>query len=119
MGGQVERAARIVNHRDRAIRQTWHEESDGTMRIRTSQDVEPAIEYAKQCRRAESEGRGRFGKRGDWHRTMSVPTNIYYAVCQRLGIPLRKIFDQDVAKRIDKELKKEFPVFKVTNDKRI
>lgn len=120
----VERAAQILNQRAAqreagAVSQTYHEDADGTIHIQTHQDVGPALEYAKQCRRAEAEGRGRFGKRGDFHRTMSTPFNIYYAACQKLGIPLRKIFDKEVAQRIDKELKSEFPAFKTTNDKHI
>lgn len=107
MGGQVERAADIL--RKGGMRQSYHEQ-DGKIIIRTSQDVEPHLEYCKQARREERESIGRFGSVGEFHRTMSTPQNIYYAVCTKLGIPLRKIFDSDVAKRIDKELKR--PLFK-------
>lgn len=121
MGGQLERAGQIISKRptrEVGTRQTYHEEG-GKIHVRTFQDVEPHLKHAADCRRAERESRGKFGKRGDWHRTMSTPFNIYYAVCQRLGLPLRRIFDSDVAKRIDKELKRDFPLFKTTNDKRI
>ncbi len=115
------RAEKILKQRrvrETGMRQSYHEQ-DGKIIIRTSQDVEPHLEYAKRCRREERERLGRFGKRPPFHRTMSTPFNIYYAVCQKLGIPLRKIFDKDVAQRIDKELKSEFPGFKTTNDKHI
>ena len=47
------------------------------------QDVGPHLEYAAKCRRAERETRGEFGKRGDLHRTMSVPFNVIAAVARR------------------------------------
>ena len=122
MAGQLERAGQILAKRparDAAIRQSYHEQGDKIV-IRTSQDVEPAMQAAAAARRADRENRGRSGKRGEWRRTMSTPINVYYAVCQRLGIPLRNIFDKDVAKRITKELKKpEFAAFRTTIDRRI
>lgn len=116
MGGEVDRAARILS---RSYRQTYHEEG-GKIWVRTHQDVEPHMDYCAQRRRIEAEERGRFGKRGDLHPTMSLPFNVLYAAADRLGIQRKDIFDRDCQKRILKELKRpEFAVFRVTNDKRI
>lgn len=116
MGGPTERAAAIL---DRAYRTTYHEQ-DNNVVLNTYQDVQPHLEYAAKCRRADREHRGSFGKRGDMHRTMSVPFNVIAAVAQRLGIPQGQTFQPEHSKRIWKELKKsEFAGFRVTNDKRI
>jgi hypothetical protein len=114
MGGVADRAAQIVNRG--SVRQSYHEQ-DGKVTVRTSQDVEPHMEYAAKLRRQDRE-RGRFAKKGEFRHTMSTPFNVYYAVAQKLGIPLSKIFDKDVSKRIDKELKSpEFAAFRVVNGK--
>ena len=116
MGGVTERAAAIL---DRAHRTTYHEQ-DGNIVINTYQDVEPHLEYAAKCRRAERDTRGHFGKRGDLHRTMSVPFNVIAAIAQCLGIPQGQALQSEHSKRIMKELKRsEFAGFRVTNDKRI
>lgn len=117
MGGSVDRAAAIL---DRAQRQTYHEDQDGTIRINTYQDVEPHLEYAAKCRRVDAEDRGAFGKRGELRRTMSIPFNVMLLVAQKLGIPGGQIFDKECSKRIMKELKSpEFQGFRVTIDKNI
>lgn len=116
MGGTSERAAVIL---DAAHRQTYHEE-DGRIVVRTTQDVEPHLEYCAKVRREERERRGRFGRRGDLHRTMSVPFNVIQAAAQRLGIPARNVFDTESQRRILQELKRpEFQAFRTTEDKRI
>lgn len=116
MGGEVERAARIL---DRAHRTTYHEQ-DGSIVVNTYQDVEPHLEYAARCRRAERDTRGHFGKRSDFHHTMSVPFNVFTVVAQRLGIPQGQALQPEYSKRIMKELKRsEFAGFRTTNDKRI
>lgn len=100
-------------------KQTYHEQDDRIF-IRTYQDVEPHMEYAAKCRRVDAEDRGRFGKRPDMHRTMSVPFNVILACAQRLGIAQGAIFETEHMKRIVKELKSpEFAAFRVTIDKRI
>lgn len=102
------------------IREYYHANPDGTFTIRTFQDVEPHLEYAKQLRRADAENRGAFGKRKDWHHTMSVPINMIYAVAQRLGIQGKDIFGKEEQKRIMAELKRpEFAGFRTTIDKKI
>ncbi len=104
---------------DRACHTTYHEQ-DGNIVINVYQDVGPHLEYAAKCRRAEAETKGAFGKRGDLHRTMSVPFNVLQAIAQRLGIPPGKVMQNEYSKRIMKELKRsEFAGFRVTNDKRI
>lgn len=88
--------------------------------VQVYQDVGPHLEYAAKCRRAERETRGAFGKRGDLHRTMSVPFNVLASVAQRLGIPQGQAFQPEYSKRIWQELKRsEFAGFRVTNDRRI
>src|SRR5579862_4939038 len=101
MGGSTERAAAIL---DRAHRQTYHEQ-DGNVYLNSYQDVEPHLNYAAACRREDAERRGRFGKRGDLRRTMSVPFNIMLEVAQKLGIPAGEIFQKEHSKRISKALK--------------
>lgn len=104
---------------DSAHQQTYHEEDDKII-VNSYQDVEPHLEYAAKCRRVDAEERGRFGSRGDMHRTMSVPFNVILAVAQRLGIAQGRIFESDHMKRIVQELKgPEFTAFRTTNDKRI
>lgn len=104
---------------DRAVRTTYHEQ-DNQVVINVYQDVGPHLEYAAQCRRAEAENKGAFGKRGDLHRTMSVPFNILSTIAQHLGIPSGQAMQPQHSKRIWKELKKpEWKGFRTTNDKRI
>lgn len=112
MGGPAERAAKIL---DSAVRTTYKEE-DGKILINHYQDVEPHIEYAKKCRREDAERRGRFGKRGDLHRTMSLPMNIIQSICARHGL---NFYEPEDAKKILAIAKREYPAFKVTNDKKI
>lgn len=112
MGGPVERAAKIL---DSALRQTYKEE-DGKVGVNTYQDVEPHLEYAKKCRRVDAEDRGRFGKRPDLHRTMSIPFNIIQQICARHRLDF---FNKDDAKKILAIAKRDYPAFKVTNDKKI
>lgn len=119
MGGQLDRAARAVN-RAGEIRQYYHAKPDGSFSIRTFQDVEPHLEYAAKMRRAEREDRGSFGKRKDWHHTMSIPQNVIYSIAQRLGIENKDIFGKEEQQRIMSELKSPlFKGFRVTNDKKI
>lgn len=100
-------------------RQFYHEEDDKIF-IRTYQDVEPHMEYAAQCRRVDAEERGKFGKRKDMHRTMSVPFNVMLGIAQQLGIPQGSIFESEHMKRIVEELKRpEFAAFRTSTDKRI
>lgn len=104
---------------DRAVRTTYHEQDDKIV-VNVYQDVGPHLEYAAKCRRAETEGRGAFGKRGDFHRTMSIPFNIFSTVAQSLGIPPGKVMQPGYSKRIMQELKRpEWKGFRTTNDKRI
>lgn len=104
---------------DQALRQTYHEQDDKIL-INTYQDVEPHLEYAAQCRRADAEVRGNFGRRNELRRTMSVPFNVLLAVAQQLGIPQGNIFDTDTMRRIVTELKRpEFKLFRTTVDKNI
>ncbi len=112
MGGEAERAAKIL---DSAHRTTYHEE-DGKIGIKTYQDVEPHLEYAKKCRRADAEERGRFGKRGDMHRTMSLPFNIIQKICLEHRLDF---YNKDDAKKILAIAKRDYPAFRVTVDKKI
>lgn len=97
------------------LKQTWHEDADGTMHVRTYQDVEGHLEYCSQVRRAEREAIGRTGKTGDLHRKMSIPMNVILMVAQRLGIPQGQIFDKEYSKRIYQELQSpEFAYFRTT-----
>lgn len=104
---------------DAELPQSYKEE-DGKIYIKTYQDVEPHLEYAKACRRVDAQDRGSFGKRGDMQRTMSVPFNVILAVAQRLGIQPGRIFETEHMKRIVEDLKRpEFSGFRTTIDKKI
>ncbi|HUK32461.1 MAG TPA: hypothetical protein VLV86_01040 [Vicinamibacterales bacterium] len=113
MGGQTERAAQIL---DRAHRVTAKERSDGSVAVHTYQDVEPHMEYAAKCRRADAEERGRFGKRGEMRRTMAIPFNILMEVSNKHHL---NFFNPEDAKKILKIVKRDYPKFKTTVDKRI
>jgi len=93
--------------------QTYHEQ-DGKILIHTYQDVEPHLEYAKACRRVDAEDRGRFGKRGDLRRTMSIPFNIIQEICAKHGL---NFYQPEDAKKILAIAKRDYPAFKVTIDK--
>jgi hypothetical protein len=104
---------------DRAVRQSYAEDED-KIHLRTYQDVEPHLEYAKKLRRADAEERGRFGKRPDFHRKMSVPYNVILMAAHKLGIPAGKVFDSEYSKQIWKELKSpEYKGFRTSCDKKI
>lgn len=104
---------------DRAHHVTAKQEGNDLV-LNTYQDVEPHLDYAAKCRRAEREDRGTFGKRGEFRRTMVVPFNVMTAVAQQLGIPAGQIFDTEHNRRIMAELKRpEFKLFRTTNDKHI
>lgn len=102
------------------IRQFYHGHSDGSFTIRTYQDVGPHLKYAADMRRADREERGAFGRRRDWHHTMSVPVNVIYAVAERLGIQGKDLFGREEQRRIMSELKRgEFAGFRTTTDAKI
>lgn len=112
----MEHAQRVL---DAAHRQTMKEE-DGKLLVNTYQDVEPHLEYAAKCRRADAEERGAFGRRGEFRRTMTIPFNVMLGVAQKLGIPAGQIFDTEHAKRISRELKSpEYKHFRTTIDKNL
>lgn len=113
MGGKVEKAARIL---DRAHHVTAHDLGRDGIGLKTYQDVEPHLEYAKKCRRADAENRGRFGKRGDMRRTMAIPFNILMQVSNKHHL---NFFDPEDAKKILKVVKRDYPEYKTTIDKRI
>lgn len=97
------------------LKQTYHEQADGSVVVNNSQDVEGHLKYAADMRRAEREEVGRFGRMGDFHHKMSVPFNILMMVAKRLGIPAGKALDPEYSKRIYQELKKpEFALFRTT-----
>jgi len=94
-------------------RQRYYEQ-DGKILIETYQDVEPHLEYAKACRRVDAEDRGRFGKRGDLRRTMSIPFNIIQEICAKHGLDF---YQPEDAKKILAIAKRDYPAFKTTIDK--
>ena len=98
---------------DRALRTTYKEEDENIL-INSYQDVEPHIEYAKACRRVDAEDRGRFGKRGDLRRTMSIPMNVLMMVCQEHHLDF---WNKDDAKKILKIVRRDYPVFATTIDR--
>jgi hypothetical protein len=96
------------------LKQTYHEQDDKVI-VRSSQDIEPHMDYCANVRREERERIGRFGKTGDFHQKMSVPFNVISMVALRLGIPLGQVFDPEHSKRIFAELRRpEFAVFRTT-----
>ena len=111
MGGQVEKAARIL---DRAHRVTAHALDDGAIGIHTYQDVEPHLDYAAACRRADSENRGAFGKRGEMRRTMAIPFNILMEVSNKHHL---NFFEPADAKKILAIVKRDYPKFKTVSDR--
>lgn len=113
---EVEQASAVL---DAAHRQSYEEQDDKIL-VRTFQDVEPHLEYAAKCRRADADIRGTFGKRAELRRTMTVPFNVMMGVAERLGIPQGKIFEKEYSQRIMRELKTpEFKLFRTCTDKRI
>lgn len=107
MGGPKERAETIL---DRSLRTTYHEQ-DGKTLIHTYQDVEPHLEYAKKCRREDRERRGKFGKRGEMHRTMSLPMNIIQTICAQYGLDF---YQPEDAKKILAIARRDYPAFKTS-----
>jgi hypothetical protein len=112
MGGKAERAAQVL---DRAHRVTAHNDGKNIV-LQTYQDVEPHMEYAAKCRRADAEHRGKAGKRGDMRRTMSIPLNTLMEISNQYHL---NFFEPEDAKKILKIAKRDYPVFKTTIDKRI
>lgn len=111
--------ARHAHILDMALRTTAKEE-DGNILVHTYQDVEPHLEYAAKCRRADAEERGAFGKRAEFRRTMTIPMNIMMNIASKLGIPMGQIFDKEHQKRIARELKSsEYSLFRTSTDKLI
>ncbi len=102
-----------------ALRTSVHEEGNA-VRLQTYQDVEPHLRYAEACRREDWERRGAFGKRAEFRRTMSIPTNVMMMVAQKLGIAPKDIFNKEHSKRIMRELKSgDYSKFRTVCDKRI
>lgn len=115
MDAEVQRATAILE----ATLRTTAKEEDGNLLVHTYQDVEPHLEYAAKCRRADAE-HGKFAKRGEFRRTMSIPMNIMMNVASKLGIPMGQIFDKEHQLRITRELKSpEFKLFRTSNAKHI
>jgi hypothetical protein len=98
---------------DSAHRVTAHDAGDKLL-VNTYQDVEPHLEYAKKLRRADAEERGSFGKRRDFHHTMSLPFNVIQSICATHGLDF---FDKDDAKKIVAIAKRDYPAFKTSIDK--
>jgi hypothetical protein len=113
MGGQVEKAARIL---DRAHRVTAHDLGNGATGVQTYQDVEPHLEYAAKCRRADAENRGAFGKRGEMRRTMAIPFNVLMEISQKHNL---QFFEPEDAKKILAIAKRDYPKFKTVTDRNI
>jgi hypothetical protein len=112
----MDHACRVLDNAHR----TTAKEEDGKLLVNTYQDVEPHLEYAAKCRRADAEERGAFGQRGEFRRTMTIPFNIMLGVGQKLGIPAGQIFDKEHQKRISRELKSsEYKNFRTTIDRNI
>ena len=98
---------------DQAHKVTAHENGDDLV-LRTYQDVEPHMEYAAKLRRADAEERGRFGKRPDFHKTMSLPFNIIQQICAKHRLDF---FNSEDAKKITAIAKRDYPAFKTSVDK--
>lgn len=98
------------------VKVTGDEDAEGNVLVRSYQDVEPHLEYAAKMRRADAEDRGAFGKRKELHPTMSVPFNVIQTICAKTGL---NFFDSEDAKKILVILKRDYPYFKTTMDKRI
>ena len=111
MGGPADKAAQIL---DRAHRVTAHEMDNGSIAVHAYQDVEPHLEYAAKCRREDAERRGRFGKRGDMRRTMTIPFNVLMEVSNTHHL---NFFEPEDAKKILAIVKRDYPAFKTTNDR--
>jgi len=112
----IERAQRLI---DATVQLTAREE-DGKVLVNTYQDIEPHLEYAQRCRRADAEDRGAFGRRPEFRRTMVIPFNVMLGVAQKLGIPAGRIFETEHQKRITRELKSaEYKHLRTTIDTRI
>lgn len=97
---------------DEAHKVTAHEDGDNLV-VNTYQDVEPHLEYAKNMRRRDAEERGAFGKRGDFHHTMSLPFNIIQQICAQHGLDF---FNSEDAKKIVAIAKRDYPYFKTSSD---
>lgn len=94
-----------------------HEQDDNLI-LNYYQDLEPTLQAAADDRRAEAE---QSTQGSEWRLAMRVPTNIWMAVCARLGIDAGDVLgDPDLSKRVFAELKRpEFRAFRTVNDKRI
>jgi len=107
LGDAVKDKAKIL---DEAHKVTAHEDGDNLV-LQTYQDVEPAMEYAKARRREDAENRGRCGRMGDMHMTMSIPFNIIQTICAQYGLDF---FNADDAKKIVAIAKRDYPAFKTS-----
>jgi len=96
MGGQLDRAAKILG-----TRQTFHAEGKN-FRIRTFQDVEPHLDHAAMMRREMAESGP--NRRSAFRPRMSVPFNVMAGVAQKLGIQPKDVFEPEQNKRIWREL---------------
>src|SRR5690348_6787599 len=112
MGGQSERAARILG-----LRQTFHPEGRN-FRINTYQDVEPHLEHAARVRREMRESGP--NRKSVFRPRMSVPFNVMQQVAQKLGIPPKDVFEPEQNKRIWKALNSsDYKNFRLREGKRI
>lgn len=95
---------------DEAHKVTAHEDGDNLV-LKTYQDVEPAMEFAANRRRLDAEERGRFGRMGDMHMTMSLPFNIIQKICAEHGL---NFFNAEDSKKIVAIAKRDYPAFKTS-----
>jgi len=108
---------RLAKILDKTLKTTAKVDSEGNTLVNTYQDVEPVMEYCANLRRADHEDRGSFGKRGELHRTMSVPMNIIMQICNDHGLDF---FNPEHSKAILRILKgPDYAAFRTSIDKAI
>lgn len=100
---------------DTSHKMTAHDLGPDGLAVNYYQDVEPLMDICARERREDRE-RTVFQKRPEFRRTMAIPFNILMKVSNELGL---NFMNPEDAKTILKVLKRDYPVFKTVNDKRI
>lgn len=94
------------------MQRNWLIENDGTINIKSVQDVEPILNYCEEARNNEDK---RTRSKSELVQYAKIPVVMWEAWAKEAGIPGSEIFSQKMNEIAFKKVNSDFPAFKLTN----